>query len=351
MKDPDEWKPGTKRRGCLGWGLLVVGGLVALMLLLFLAAFVAEEVALAQIPNKYPAPGETVDVGEHSLHLYCAGDPSTRPVVVVSPGSGSNVAQWPLVQPEVAKFARICIYDRLGSGWSFGNPQGQTYQEESEDVHTLLRNAGVEGPYVLVGHSLGGAVMQVYASLYPDEVVGMVMVDSRTRGIESKWPPEYVRALESNEPVRAVFAIPGVFRLLNWFGLFRDVPVFEHLPPDLREVAYGIDYNSRFFSYEKALNRKDVEREALFVSAGPLPDVPLIVIVHGIAELGGVVGVDETMAKQGDEIWLAENAKLAKETSQGSLIVAEKSGHNIMLEQPDIVIEAIRTIVERVRGE
>ena len=351
MKEQNERGPGGKRRGCLGWGLLVVGGLAALILLLFLAAFVAEEIALAQIPTKYPAPGEMVDAGGYRLHLYCAGDPSARPVVVVSPGSGSNVAQWPLVQPEVAKFARICIYDRLGSGWSFGTPQGQTYQEESEDVHTLLQKAGIAGPYVLVGHSLGGAVMQVYATLYPQDVVGMVMVDSRTRGIESKWPAEYVEAIEKSEPVRAVFAIPGVFRLLNWLGLFGEVPSFALLPPDLKEVAYGIDYNSRFFAYEKALNSKDVEREALFVSAGPLPDVPLVVIVRGIAELGGAVGVDEAMAKQADEIWLAENAKLAKETSQGSLIVAEESGHNIMLEQPDVVIEAIRTIVEQVRGE
>ena len=71
--------------------------------------------------------------------------------MVISPGSGSNFAHWPLVQPEVSKFARICIYDCLGSGWSFGTPQGQTYQEEAEDVHTLLYKAGVDGPYVLVG--------------------------------------------------------------------------------------------------------------------------------------------------------------------------------------------------------
>jgi pimeloyl-ACP methyl ester carboxylesterase len=292
-----------------------------------------------------------VDVGDYSLHLYCAGDPSARPVVVVSPGSGSNVAQWPLVQSEVAKFARVCIYDRLGSGWSFGQAHGQTYQEESEDVHTMLHNAGIPGPYVLVGHSLGGAVMQVYASLYPQDVVGMVMVDSRTRGIESKWPPGYVQAMESNEPVRAAFAIPGVFRLLNWFGLFRDVPIFDFLPPDRREVAYGLDYNSRFFSYEKALNSRDEEREALFESAGPLPDVPLVVIVRGVTELGVAVGVDEAMAKQAEEVWRVENTRLAEEAPQGRLIVAEKSGHNIMLEQPDVVIEAIRTIVERVRGE
>jgi pimeloyl-ACP methyl ester carboxylesterase len=340
-----------KRNGCLVWGMRVIGALFALMFLLFLVAYTAEKIALLQLPYKYPAPGTMVDVGEYSLHLYCQGDPSAKPVVVVSPGSGSNVAQWPLVQPEVAKFARICIYDRLGSGWSFGVPQGQTYQEEAKDIHTLLINAGVTGPYVLVGHSLGGAVVQVYASLHPQDVLGMVLVDPRTRGIESKYPPEYVQALEKNEPVRAIFAIQGVFRLLNWFGLFGTVPPFEHLPPDLKEVAYGIDYNSRFFSYEKALNSKDAEREAQFVSAGPLPDVPLIVIVHGISEFGVAVGVDQTTEEQADQIWLAEMAALAQETSQGTLLVAEESGHNIQLEQPAVVVDAIRQVWEQVRSK
>jgi len=137
MKEQNR-KAGSKRRGCLGWGVLVIGAFFAALVLLFLAAFTVEKMTLTQIPDKYPAPGEAVDVGEYNLHLYCTGDPSAKPVVVVSPGSGSNVAQWPLVQPEVAKFALVCIYDCLGSGWSYGAPQGQTYQQEAQDVHILL---------------------------------------------------------------------------------------------------------------------------------------------------------------------------------------------------------------------
>jgi len=339
-----------KRRGCLGWGLIVAGGLVALFVLLFLAACTVEKISLAQIPEKYPMPGVLVDVGDYGLHNYCMGDSAAKPVVVVSPGSGSNVAQWPLVQPEVAKFARICVYDRLGSGWSFGAPRGQTYQEESKDVHTLLQNAGIEEPYILVGHSLGGAVMQVYASLYPQEVAGMVLVDTRTRGLEAKYPPEYLKAIQMTEQGSYAFSIPGVFRLLNWFGLYKTQPYLEVLPPDLRDVAYGIDYNSRAFAYQKSTIGTGEKREALFESAGPLPDVPLIMIAHGITE-GVPVGGAGSVAQQADEIWLAEMARLAEEAPQGAYIVAEKSGHNIQLEQPEVVIEAIRAVVEQVSSE
>jgi len=325
--------------------------LFTVCILLFLAAFIVEKITLTQIPSKYPAPGQMVDVGEYSLHLYCTGDPSARPVVVVSPGSGSNVAQWPLVQPEVAKYARICIYDRPGSGWSFVAPHGQTYQEEAQDVHTMLQNAGVPGPYVLVGHSLGGAVMQVYASLYPQDVVGMVMVDTRTRGIESKQPPEYVKANKMTGQGSYAFSIPGVLRLLNWFGVLRTLPIFESLPPDLREVAYGLDWNSRYWAYVKANITIEEHREALFISAEPLPDVPLIVIGHGKTEQSQGVNSTEDIALQADRIWLDEMKKLATETSQGAYIVAEKSGHSIQLEQPDVIIDAIRTIVEQMRAK
>ena len=348
MKTQNKQSLGGKRKGCLRWGLAVTGGLFALCMLLFLVAFTVEKIALAQIPSKYPTPGQMVDIGKYSLHLYCTGDPSAKPVVVVSPGSGSNVAQWPLVQPEVAKFTRICIYDRPGSGWSFVAPQGQTYQEEAQDVHTMLQNAGVPGPYVLVGHSMGGAVMQVYASIYPQDVIGMVMVDTRTRGIEAKQPPEYVKTNKMTEQGSYAFSIPGVLRLLNWFGVLRTVPTFESLPPDLKEVAYGLDWNSRAFAYQKASIPIDEQREALFVSAGPLPDVPLIVIAHGKTDLSPGVNAAEDIALQADQIWLDEMKKLSTETSQGTYIVAEKSGHSIQLEQPDVVIDAIRSIVEKV---
>ena len=350
MKEQNRRSLGGKRRGCLWWGLRVIGGLIALFVLLFLAACVAEKVSLAQLPEKYPPPGEMVDVGEYSLHLYCTGDPSAKPVVVVSPGSGSSVAHWPLVQPEVAKFTRICVYDRLGSGWSFGKPQGQTYQEEAEDVHTLLQNAGIAGPHILVGASYGGAVMQVYASLYPQGVVGIVQVDAVTRGMETKYPEKYADALKINRQVISTFSIPGLFRLMNWFGMSKTVPIFEKLPPDSREKAYALDYNSRVGANMKSLQLTITEREEQFLSAGPLPDVPMIVVVRGLAD--SIQGVsDEETIQQAEQAWRDAQIDLAAQVSDGTLVVAENSGHSIQLEQPGIVIDAIRTLVEQAGGE
>jgi pimeloyl-ACP methyl ester carboxylesterase len=339
-----------KRTGCLGWGVRVIGAVFALFGLLFLAAFTVEKMALAQLPDKYPPPGEMVDVGEYSLHLYCTGDPSARPVVVVSPGSGGNVVDWALVQPEVAKFARICAYDRFGSGWSFGNPQGQTYQEEANDLRKLLQNAGVEGPYVLVGHSYGGAVMQVYASLYPQDVVGMVQVDAVTRGMDSRYPERYLQTIQIDRQVISAFSTPGLFRLMNWFGMSTTVPAFEKLPSDLREIAYALAYNSRMGVNMKAEQATRRERDEQFMSAEPLPDVPMIVVVRDLAApIQGTVG--EETAQQTEQAWREAQIELAAQVTDGALIVAGGSGHFISLEKPEVVVDAIRTIMEKVRGE
>src|SRR5436190_1427064 len=120
-----------------------------------------------------PAPlGKLVDVGGYRVHLYCTGAGSPT-VVIVGAGFSFN---WGLVQPEVAKITQVCTYDHSGIGWSDDGPKDSCALRVSE-VHTALKNAGIKGPYVLVGHSLGGLVARVYTGRYPDEVAGMVFVD------------------------------------------------------------------------------------------------------------------------------------------------------------------------------
>src|SRR5204863_16667 len=120
-----------------------------------------------------PAPlGKLVDVSGYRVHLYCTGTGSPT-VVIVGAGFSFN---WGLVQPEVARFTQVCSYDHSGIGWSESGPKDSCSLRVSE-VHTALRNAGIKGPYVLVGHSLDGMVARLYAGRYPDEVAGMVFVD------------------------------------------------------------------------------------------------------------------------------------------------------------------------------
>src|SRR4051794_9991798 len=126
-------------------------------------------------PKAHPPPGKLVDVGGWRLHLDYAG--SGGPAVVFSSGSGDFSFDWALVQPEVARFARACAYDRAGDAWSDPGPIPRTMRQDAYELHTLLERAGIAPPYVLVGHSYGGLLVRVYAERYPDEVAGMVLVD------------------------------------------------------------------------------------------------------------------------------------------------------------------------------
>ena len=156
------------RRGLLG----LVIGLVALGVIGVIYQAFGTEI----YRRIYPPPGELVDVGGHSLHINCVGEGS--PTVILESGSGATSVDWANIQPEVANTTRVCAYDRAGSGWSEPGPGPGDPQQIAGELHTLLGNAGIDGPYVLVGHSFGGLYVRMYAELYPNEVEGMVLVDS-----------------------------------------------------------------------------------------------------------------------------------------------------------------------------
>jgi pimeloyl-ACP methyl ester carboxylesterase len=135
----------------------------------------------------YPPPGKMVDVGGFQLHINCTG--KGKPTVVLEAGIASSSLDWALVQPEIAKFTSVCSYDRAGMGWSQESPNPRTSMYMIEELHTLLKNANIPGPYIFVGHSFGGINVRLYASRYPDEVFGLVLVDSSHELQHKKFPP------------------------------------------------------------------------------------------------------------------------------------------------------------------
>jgi pimeloyl-ACP methyl ester carboxylesterase len=135
-----------------------------------------ETVQEAVDANAHPMPGQLVDVGGHRLHLNCIG--SGSPTVVLEPGGGAMSSSLSWITPAVARDTRVCVYDRVGRGWSDPADTAQDGAQIATDLHTLLHTAGVPGPYVLAGHSFGGLYTLALAARYPDDVAGMVLVDS-----------------------------------------------------------------------------------------------------------------------------------------------------------------------------
>jgi pimeloyl-ACP methyl ester carboxylesterase len=275
-----------------------------------------------------------VDIGGgHRLYLECRG--SGSPTVVLVAGYRASARYWTddlqhpdaprlMVLPGVSGFTRVCAYDRPGTyaeagdddliGRSDAVPQPRSVPEVAGELHALLQSAGIPGPYVLAGHSLGGLVVRLFASTYPDEVVGLVMVDPYSELIEQELTPEqWTDLVRFNAPGGTIQPIPG-------YG-------------DVETIPFG--------------SENDEMREA--AAAAPLRSMPLAVLAKsqpfGVTE--EALGFSpETL----EASLLAAEEQLAVLVPNGRFYVASSSGHDIHQDQPALVTEAIRQVVEGVRN-
>ena len=251
----------------------------------------------AQSPSA-PVGDALVDIGGRRLHVSCTGTGS--PTVILEAGLGDPLTIWKAVQPGVAGFTRVCSYDRANRGTSDADPATglRTSRSIVEDLDRLLRAAAISGPYVLVGHSLGGAHIRLYASRFPRGIVGMVLVDS------------------SHEDQIARFKAAG------------------YSPP-------------------VAQNSERVDMEASLVEVGRAPwraDIPLVVLSHGQKVARQVPNITEEQAAGIEAAWLELQRELAARSSQGRLVIAQGSGHYVHVEEPERVIQAIREVVTAARS-
>jgi pimeloyl-ACP methyl ester carboxylesterase len=347
----DAGKVHGKRRGCLGCLGRGALGLAGLLVIGMVAGAIYQAAASASDLRQYPPPGELYDVGEYRLHLYCTGEGS--PTVVLEAGAASSELSWYLVQKQAAGFTRVCAYDRAGFGWSDPASGPISPSQVAEDLHKLLSMADVPGPYILVGHSAGGLYIRAFAGRHPSEVVGMVLVDAVHEGEEAAYPEQYVRMrsrARAMMPLCSITSPIGFVRALR-LSDFSGVTV----PAEVREAYLSTVYRNAFCP--AMVN--EMEAVSTFLSQPDIPrslgDLPLTVLSAGatyaraseaeVAAMGGPKIVAQ-IARIHDEF----QEKLAGLSTQGKLIVAAESGHLIPVDQPDVVINAIREMVVQVRG-
>lgn len=320
------------------WAKRVLLGLAGVVALLLLTGAAYQFVAAKVDERKYSPPGRLVDVGGYRLHLNCTGE--GPPTVVLDAGLGGGVLDWSLVQPEVSEFARVCSYDRAGLGWSEAGARPRTSQQIVKELHALLGNAGVQAPYVLVGHSIAGIHAQLYAGQYPDEVAGVVLVDSSHENQlsrkEMRIPPFYPPLIKALSPF-------GVARIINEVG----APP-PNLPPNIEaERASVYSHTGSMYAYADEMSAIPAGMEKLRSSPMRLGDKPLIVLSRGMKE--AVQSGSPEEADRAEQWWAELQADLARRSTNGKQVIAEKSGHYIQFYQPELVIDAIRQVVEAAR--
>jgi pimeloyl-ACP methyl ester carboxylesterase len=308
--------------------------------------------SFSQSDLKYPPTGRLVDAGGHLLHLHIAG--TGKPVVIFENGSADFSFVWDLVQPEISKETMTVSYDRAGYAWSEEGPVPRTGRQIAYELHTALHNAGIEGPYILVGQSFGGFLVRSYARLYNDEVAGMVLVDALNENEKIDINDEAVRirdmAQGRKEPgIQKVFkknAGPGLSNEENPVASNTTLePPLDRLPAEDQKMQLWAQTQLSYYkavSSEMDWSPEDVAN--MYENKGKpdymLGDIPLIVLSKG---KGYYTGLPDSLELEKQRLDLQRD--LAHLSAKGKHIVVKNSGHNIHLEYPAVVIDAIKQVI------
>lgn len=335
--------------------LVWLSHLLALIVLLLVAGAVAggiyQLVASANDRATYPPLGELVDVDGRQMHLYCIGASNSTelvtnmPTVVLESGLGDMLLNWNKVQAEAAKFVRVCAYDRAGFGWSEPADAPIHSPQVADTLHTLLKKAGETGPYLLVGHSVGGIHVRTFAHQYPDEVAGIVLVDSSHDNQRANDPDEGKNPLLSL--CRAIAPL-GIVRLLN---LMDDAGSGgnPHLSASERKIRLAMmnqSHTCRATAHEEAAADTDMSQPTL----KPLGNIPLIVLTATQTANRLADELPAELIEQVNMLWTEKQLELAALSTNSRQVMATESAHYIQYDQPELVVEAIRQMVTIVRS-
>ncbi len=317
------------------WFRRIVVGLLSLLLFCAIAGLLYENIAEARDRRFNRAAGMRVEVGGRKMHIDCTGEGS--PTVILDSGLGDSYLSWEKVQPPIAKFTRVCSYDRAGLGYSDPSSNPRTSAVIATELHDLLQAAAVAPPYVLVGHSMGGYDVRLFASLYRNEVAGMVLVDASHPDQEKRFPAE-LKNMEGSWQREAEFLEYSMpFGLPRLLGLCDAEPARRAAECNWHSAREGVAELQAF------------PQSALQTAAtGALGDLPLAVLSHDPEKPSSEFAPD--LAKPINEAWEKMQEELAHLSTRGTQTIAKNSAHYIQIDRPDIVIEAVHNIVDQAQA-
>jgi pimeloyl-ACP methyl ester carboxylesterase len=312
--------------------------------LLLGAAKVAQARLAAEVASP---PGQLVDIGGRRLHIHCQGAITpAQPTIVLEAGLGELSLTWAGVAPALAESHRVCAYDRAGYGWSDPAPGQPSAAATVTDLHTLLNAAGEPGPYLLVGHSLGGLYARLFAHRYPDEVAGLALLDPSHEEMTSRLPADWqVSVRQANDEAVAALRIPALLADLGLAALFpqlapADPRLPSHAQADLRALAGVSGRGFRALASEIGASEA-VLAEMRAEGVTDLGDLPLVVVKAGASAPAEPPPGLSPFAPSYDL-----HAELVAQSSRGRLVVLEASTHYVHYDAPERVRDVISGLLE-----
>ncbi len=302
----------------------------------------AEHLITTDNREKTAMPGDMIDAGGFDLHVVKQG--SGGPVVLMEAGSGETSLSWREIPAALSENVTVITYDRAGYAWSEPSPNPRTGANIVAELRTALHASGVQGPYVLVGHSLGGMYMREFAQLHPDEVAGLVLIDARPEDDAIRTKAILDSAGFAGNPQPAILT---TLKMSGALRMFSDALLDGLVAPQDREAFLDVIASPSYFSTKQheadlAYLTENVIREQ------NLGDLPVRIIARGKPQDYTAAGMDVEIGEQLEAIWQDGQRQMLDLSTDASLTVAEESGHMIIHDQPDLVIDTINALLEEI---
>ena len=330
------------------WLKIALRSLTVLIALLLFAGIVYEQIGRWRDRARFPQIGRSVDIGGRNLNIFCSGA-GAPPVIFESGGPGPGL-EWEPFQPQAARFTQACWYDRAGEGWSDLGPFPRTSVAIANDLHELLKRAGVPAPYVFAGASFGGLNSRVYGGLYPKEVAGMVLIDSAHEDELQRAPRFY---LGRTAPRFLWHPLALAFDAAAFVGLLRftqSPPAQAKDPSQMTREEIIVALRQRPKSLVGNVSAGIVLPESFAEAARVtrIGDFPLVVLTAGKPlDFGDAELNREAAAYQ--QVWIHEiQPKLVGLSSHGRQIVVPDANHGTIPQE--LIIRSIREVVTEARG-
>ena len=322
------------------WIKRILLGVLILIIIALIIGVIFERISRSNAENLIPH-GEFADVGGHKLHYYKKGD--NGPTVVFESAFDPNGhLQWFVLQQDISKFATTISYDRAGLLWSERGNNPKTSKAMAEELHALLEKAGVSKPYILVGHSLGGLILRSFISKYPQDVRGVILIDSSCPNMEDYLSDELYTMVNQGMP-------SGFLKFANSVGLVR--LMFKDMFPDKEEYNYlntlmpALLHKSAYGILEEQDQIITLAKEANKITS--FGDIPLYVLSASDRDNYDNLISDEKMRTELVDALAKMQNDLLKLSTNSEQILVSNSSHYINEDQPEVIIEAIKKMITK----
>ncbi|MGB7554634.1 MAG: alpha/beta hydrolase [Candidatus Korobacteraceae bacterium] len=301
-------------------------------------------IALRYYRATYSPLGKIYRVNGHDMHIYCTGEGS--PTIVLDAGMGNDSLAWAKVQPELSKTTRVCSYDRAGMGWSTPGPDPRDADTIASELHALLQQAGVSGPIVLMGHSMGGIFIRAYATHYPQDVVGLIFIESASPFQEDHESAELrAQTLPSASQYYSYVALIalGIPRLTG------DCSADDRFDGQFARMKGQLDCGMLLGEVwrEYTADRRSGEET---INTGPYGDMPVLIFSRDPQLDKQAPNLSPKLALEMSVVWNQTQEDLKRLSTRSRRVIGKGSGHHLPIDRADLIDKEIPVFIQQIRN-